>query len=192
MGEISALTPAPRGAPGDAAGGEATELSLGDAKPKGKRVVDWCREQDQFAHLPKLQPNWIRVRKSSGDGLYYVNTKTGDTTLIEPREKPKAPPATAAVSSTPVVVGGGITPAALTGATTPGVSGGMTPMVTETPHNPVPSTPMRNPSTPAPVALPEGWAQILSKSTGKPYFWNVKLGISQFHFPSPNQKDDKS
>lgn len=89
-----------------------------------------------------------------------VNTKTGDTTLIEPREKPKAPPATAAVSSTPVVVGGGITPAALTGATTPGVSGGMTPMVTETPHNPVPSTPMRNPSTPAPVALPEGWAQI--------------------------------
>jgi len=205
MGEISALTPAPRGAPGDAAGGEATELSLGDvtplapntskppkAKPKGKRVVDWCREQDQFAHLPKLQPNWIRVRKSSGDGLYYVNTKTGDTTLIEPREKPKAPPATAAVSSTPVVVGGGITPAALTGATTPGVSGGMTPMVTETPHNPVPSTPMRNPSTPAPVALPEGWAQITSKSTGKPYFWNVKLGISQFHFPSPNQKDDKS
>lgn len=186
MGEISALTPAPRMPVTDAAGGEDGNAPMGDVTPlvspdaskakvppaKTKRVVDWVREQEQFAHLPKLQPNWIRVKKSSGDGTYCVNTVTGETTLTEP-----------------LLSSGTTTPlGAFMVAQTPIASGAMTPAGTPAlPAPGAPGTPMRNPSTPAPIPLPEGWTQITSKSTGKPYFWNVKLGISQFHFPSPNQ-----
>lgn len=183
LGEISALTPAPRMPVTDAARGDEGNAPMGDvtpmvspdaskakvppAKVKAKRVVDWVREQEQFAHLPKLQPNWIRVKKSSGDGTYCVNTVTGETTLTEP-----------------LLSSGTTTPlGAFMVAQTPIAAGAMTPA--GTPAHPAPSTPMRNPSTPAPIPLPEGWTQITSKSTGKPYFWNVKLGISQFHFPTP-------
>ena len=45
------------------------------AKPKGKRVVDWYREQDQFAHLPKLQFG----QPTGRDGVEF--TEFGDVFL---------------------------------------------------------------------------------------------------------------
>lgn len=151
------------GAPGDVTPAPSENASV--PKPKPKRVMDWAREQDQFAHLPKLPPNWIRVKKSSGDGVYFVNTMTGETTFDDPLE---AKPGT----STPAAAFSFATPAAPQ-------NGGLS---SATPAAPM--TPTVNPFTPAPLPLPEGWTQMKSKTTGKPYYWNAKLGISQFHFPT--------
>jgi hypothetical protein len=55
------------------------------AMPKVKTIDDWATDQEQFAHLPKLKPGFIRVRSSKTQNIYYVNTKTGQSTEIEPR-----------------------------------------------------------------------------------------------------------
>ena len=45
----------------------ATPLIAGQETPANKkRIVDWVKDQEQFAHLPKLPANWIRVKQTSG------------------------------------------------------------------------------------------------------------------------------
>merc|ERR1711877_74888 len=43
-----------------------------------KDISAWCKDQKQFAHLPQLAKEWIRVKSSSGS-IYFVNIITGET-----------------------------------------------------------------------------------------------------------------
>lgn len=52
-----------------------------------RTVLDWSYDQAQFAHLPALPADWIRVQSSAGK-IYYLNTVTGKATFKEPRELP--------------------------------------------------------------------------------------------------------
>eukprot|EP00927_Polykrikos_kofoidii_P061244 TRINITY_DN56101_c0_g1_i1.p1 TRINITY_DN56101_c0_g1~~TRINITY_DN56101_c0_g1_i1.p1 ORF type:complete len:590 (-),score=116.58 TRINITY_DN56101_c0_g1_i1:127-1896(-) len=52
-----------------------------------KTVGDWAADQSQFAHMAKLKPDWIRVKSKKGGSLYYVNTRSGETTFSEPKEE---------------------------------------------------------------------------------------------------------
>merc|ERR1719181_1066322 len=47
------------------------------AKPEGERTIaDWKALQDQFKDLPKLPPDWIRVKSRSDNSIYFWNMKT--------------------------------------------------------------------------------------------------------------------
>lgn len=49
-----------------------------------KTVLQWAEDQAQFAGMTPLPPNWIRVRRKSGSGVYFVNIRTGKSTLDFP------------------------------------------------------------------------------------------------------------
>jgi len=83
-------------------------------------VQDWLKNQQEFSHLPALQPGWIRIKSKKGQ-TYCLNVETGKTAAT-------APLAEAA-------------------------------------------------------ALPDGWTQVTSKSSGKSYYWNAKLAKSQYDRP---------
>lgn len=52
--------------------------------PKKMTVAEWIDAQGQFADLPRLPKHWIRIKKSSGEGLYFFDVSTGDTSIEEP------------------------------------------------------------------------------------------------------------
>lgn len=47
-----------------------------DAPNQGKTVSQLEKEQDEFAHLPKLPAGWIRVRSKSSGEVYFFNKET--------------------------------------------------------------------------------------------------------------------
>merc|ERR1739848_26261 len=53
------------------------------------RSADELREahaaQDQFAHLPPLPANWLRIKSEMG-AIHYMNALNGSTALTEPTE----------------------------------------------------------------------------------------------------------
>lgn len=60
---------------------------MADGK-QGLTVQYWAENQQQFAQLPKLPENWIRIRSNGTGRVYYVNTMTGKSTFVEPDELP--------------------------------------------------------------------------------------------------------
>mmetsp|Transcript_21649 Transcript_21649/g.47128 ORF Transcript_21649/g.47128 Transcript_21649/m.47128 type:complete len:1001 (+) Transcript_21649:353-3355(+) len=57
--------------------------------PTGDMTIeDWAENQQQFAHLPPLPPNWVRIRSKKSGQIYYVNTRTGHTQFNEPSDLP--------------------------------------------------------------------------------------------------------
>merc|ERR1711879_394815 len=50
----------------------------------GKTVLDWALEQEEFKDMPKLMTNWIRIRSSTSNKIYYMNTLTGESQFTEP------------------------------------------------------------------------------------------------------------
>eukprot|EP00933_Yihiella_yeosuensis_P039794 TRINITY_DN3396_c2_g2_i1.p1 TRINITY_DN3396_c2_g2~~TRINITY_DN3396_c2_g2_i1.p1 ORF type:complete len:753 (-),score=199.34 TRINITY_DN3396_c2_g2_i1:108-2327(-) len=69
---------------GNAQQREQAPAATGPAEPPKKKVLDWLNDQDQFSHLPKLPPDWIRIKKSGSDTIYFFNTRTGASTFDEP------------------------------------------------------------------------------------------------------------
>lgn len=63
------------------------------AGPQGKNIAQWEKEQAQFADLPKLPPDWLRIKSSSGE-VYFFNKKTQKATfdLPESSPAPSSPP----------------------------------------------------------------------------------------------------
>lgn len=67
---------------------EQTVPAADASKPATERtVLDWAVNQDEFAHLPKLLEGWIRIRSNSSGKVYCLNTNTGNTSYVEPREE---------------------------------------------------------------------------------------------------------
>jgi len=60
------------------------EESRNEIPREKRRIIDWINHQDEFKHLPPISQDWIRVGRSSGNGFYFVNTKTGKTQMEEP------------------------------------------------------------------------------------------------------------
>jgi len=53
----------------------------------GKTVAEWEKEQEKYAHLPKLPPHWLRVTSRSSGDVYFYNKRTKESTF----EMPDAP-----------------------------------------------------------------------------------------------------
>ncbi|CAE7837572.1 unnamed protein product [Symbiodinium sp. CCMP2592] len=75
-------TPERSGPPAQA---EAPTTKAPERSGDGPRtVMEWAEEQAQFAGLTPLPPNWIRVRRKRGSGVYFVNVRTGKSTFDFP------------------------------------------------------------------------------------------------------------
>lgn len=59
----------------DIPGSAAAKVATGGGNA-GMSVSDWKKNQDQFKDLPKLPPDWIRIKSRSSDTVYFWNTKT--------------------------------------------------------------------------------------------------------------------
>lgn len=51
---------------------------------QAKTISQWDGEQAQFAHLPKLPPEWLRVKSRKSGDVYYFNKLTQETTFKSP------------------------------------------------------------------------------------------------------------
>lgn len=65
--------------------------------PQGKTIASWEAEQAQFAHLPKIPPDWVRVISQKTGDVYFFNKKTQEATFERP-EMPLPPGWTKQVS----------------------------------------------------------------------------------------------
>mmetsp|Transcript_33287 Transcript_33287/g.75867 ORF Transcript_33287/g.75867 Transcript_33287/m.75867 type:complete len:435 (+) Transcript_33287:50-1354(+) len=50
----------------------------------GKSIMQWKKEQVQFAHLPKLPPGWIRIRSRGSGDIYFYNYETKESSYEMP------------------------------------------------------------------------------------------------------------
>jgi YHS domain-containing protein len=57
-------------------------------KPYGKTIDEWEKDQAQFSDLPKLPPDWVRVRSKKGE-VYFFNKKTQEATFEQPKPAPQ-------------------------------------------------------------------------------------------------------
>lgn len=84
--------------PQDLKSSEATQGATGPAQTEaGKTIAEWDKKQEEFAHLPKLPPGWLRVRSRSGK-IYYFSKRTQQATfefpgpLLHPKPPSQPPP----------------------------------------------------------------------------------------------------
>jgi len=80
--QVAAKPPAPqpapvRAAPQQAGGGSTSMVG-------GKTVSQWEKEQEEFAHLPPLAANWLRIKSKSSGEIYFYNKKTQEATFEQP------------------------------------------------------------------------------------------------------------
>lgn len=62
-----------------------------DKDTGGKTVRDWASQQDEFAHLPKLPPDWIRIKSRKDGSVYYWNQKAQKASFEFPQGAGAAP-----------------------------------------------------------------------------------------------------
>eukprot|EP00930_Biecheleria_cincta_P003687 TRINITY_DN104615_c0_g1_i1.p1 TRINITY_DN104615_c0_g1~~TRINITY_DN104615_c0_g1_i1.p1 ORF type:complete len:460 (+),score=110.42 TRINITY_DN104615_c0_g1_i1:34-1413(+) len=67
----------------------------------GKTIRDWASSQDEFAHLPKLPPDWIRIKSRKDDSVYYWNQKTQKASFEFPKDAASTPSQKAGASAAP-------------------------------------------------------------------------------------------
>lgn len=76
--------PAPENA--SATGGAAQSCPAADSGPSAERTIGyWMENQSQFAHLPPIPENWIRVKSKDESRTYFVCLTDGTTSFTMPR-----------------------------------------------------------------------------------------------------------
>jgi len=141
----------------EAEGVDEAEDGAAAAGPQGKTIAEWDREQQQFAHLPKIPPDWVRIISQKTGEVYFFNKKTQETTFELPRAEPALPAGwTKEVSKS---TGKVYFFNKKTGETT-----------FDLPRSELP--------------LPAGWTKQVSKSTGKPYYFHAGRKESKFERPT--------
>eukprot|EP00929_Paragymnodinium_shiwhaense_P112354 TRINITY_DN80610_c0_g1_i1.p1 TRINITY_DN80610_c0_g1~~TRINITY_DN80610_c0_g1_i1.p1 ORF type:complete len:524 (-),score=151.98 TRINITY_DN80610_c0_g1_i1:69-1640(-) len=100
-GEADEVAPKKRGLPPGAAspagkrqapstlgglGGKKSADASAEDKTKSMTANDWEKEQEQFAHLPELPANWIRVKSARTGKIYFFNKKTQQSQMNFPGE----------------------------------------------------------------------------------------------------------
>lgn len=132
---------------------------------------DWT-DQSQFAHLPPLPENWIRVLSKSTGATYYCNLVTNETTFTEPtfeseelKAKAQLPPGWEQMVSR----------------RTGKVYYWNRVLQRSQFERPTASTAEMQQADP--VALPRGWVQMVTRSTGVKYYYHPDTGTSQYERP---------
>lgn len=154
--------------------------------PPGRTASDWANDQAQFSHLPPLPPGWLRVISRSTAKMYYCFPETGETTFVEPtgppastQAKPKLPPGWAELisRSTGRVY---FWNAELQKSQFDIPTGNERPELLQAQANSETQPPIgyEDPS------LPPGWVTMVSRSTGRTYYFNSHTQQSQFDRPT--------
>lgn len=55
------------------------------ARTGGKTIDQWEKEQAQYAHLPKIPADWVRVKSQKDGAVYFFNKKTKEATFEQPK-----------------------------------------------------------------------------------------------------------
>lgn len=145
-----------------------------------RTAADWAKEQEQFKHLPPLPLGWIRARSKKTGAIYYCCKATGQTTFTEPKE------------SQAVVHNQDLPPGwvELTSRSTGKQyfwNVAQQRAQYEKPTEPaLASDDQKNPPKPQPgdPPLPPGWVVMISRSSGRTYYFNSKLQKSQYDVPT--------
>lgn len=176
----------------DPSGRENSAKSMGSqssARSGGRTASEWAAEQEQFAHLPPLPEGWLRVLSRSTNKIYFCYPETGETTFTEPT----GPPPSKQAKSGQLPDGWTQMTSKSTGRTYfwhAGMQKSQFDVPTgnevasreNTAKSSIPAAPpaqaQHDPS------LPEGWVSMVSRSTGKPYYFNSVTQQSQFDRPT--------
>lgn len=163
----------------------------GDAGPSGRSgsgrtAQDWAKDQSQFAHLPKLPEGWIRVKSRTTDAIYYCYVETGETTFTEPTGPPTSKRSEGGADDLPA---------------------GWVEMVSRTTgrtyywNSQLQKSQFERPTMDGGSPggggggggggeggtngeLPPGWIQMVSRSTGRTYYFNASMQKSQYEKPT--------
>lgn len=146
-----------------------------------RSASDWAKDQEQFAHLPPLPEGWMRVKSRTTDAVYYFCKETGETTFTEPT-------AAQAIKSDPNLPPGWVEK---TSRSTGKVYYWNTVLQRSQFERPTQNASVSTspPSTSPPQqgndndGLPAGWVSMVSRSTGKTYYFNSQTQQSQFERP---------
>lgn len=57
----------------------------------GKTIRDWASQQDEFAHMPPLPTDWIRIKSRKDNSVYYWNQKTQKASFEFPKDGTSTP-----------------------------------------------------------------------------------------------------
>eukprot|EP00929_Paragymnodinium_shiwhaense_P074448 TRINITY_DN38100_c0_g2_i1.p1 TRINITY_DN38100_c0_g2~~TRINITY_DN38100_c0_g2_i1.p1 ORF type:complete len:492 (+),score=171.75 TRINITY_DN38100_c0_g2_i1:80-1555(+) len=128
-------------------------------------ISDWAKAQDQFADLPQLPKDWIRCKSSKGM-MYYVNTKTGESTAREPTEKVEVTEDKEREEAKEEKTGD---------------ANGATEEKTGDANG---AEQEEAAAAPAGGPLPAPWEEMTSRSSGRIYYFNSETGKSQFQRPT--------
>jgi YHS domain-containing protein len=149
----------------------------------GRTASEWANDQEQFAHLPPLPPGWLRVVSRSTGKVYFCYPETGETTFTEPT----GPPPSKVQQNNSLPPGWTEMVSRSTGRTYYWHAGLQKsqfdfPTAADAPGGaPAPSP--QAPGNRSDASLPEGWTQMVSRSTGKTYYFNQQTQQSQFEHP---------
>jgi hypothetical protein len=163
---------------------ESTLKSSDRTSSSGRTASEWAADQAQFSHLPPLPDGWLRIISRTTGKLYYCYPETGETTFSEPTGPP---PSVANKRQLP---------------------NGWVEMVSRSTGRPYywnsdlqrsqfevptgyesPGSPATTVSTSPPPtgkedpSLPPGWVVMVSRSTGREYYYHAASQTSQFERP---------
>lgn len=146
-----------------------------DTTPRS--ASDWAKDQDQFAHLPPLPEGWIRVKSRTTDQVYFFCQQTGETTFTEPT-------AAMAIKNDPTLPPGWVEKTSRsTGKTYYWNTIQQRSQFERPTHGGAPTNPSPPKAGDDNEGLPPGWVSMVSRSTGKTYYFNQSTQQSQFERP---------
>jgi len=149
-----------------------------DSSPR--TAADWAKEQEQFAHLPPLPPGWIRACSKKTGAIYYCCKATGQTTFTEPKESQ------AIVQSQDLPPGWVELTSRSTGKQYFWNVAQQRAQYEKPTEAAVASGDHKDQPKPQPgdPPLPPGWVAMISRGSGKTYYFNSKLQKSQYDIPT--------
>jgi len=156
--------------------------SISSNKSGGRTASEWAADQQQFAHLPPLPQGWLRVLSRSTGKIYYCYPETGETTFSEPT----GPPPSKEAKNANLPPGWAMMVSRSTGRTYywhAGLQKSQFDFPTAADSVGVPESGGGTNRTQSDSSLPDGWVQMVSRSTGKTYYFNSTTQQSQFEHP---------
>lgn len=182
--ESSAMHPVPRlalpvsgwGAPQD----NYYMPSPGSNDDQGRTVQEWAADQEQFAHLPLLPEGWMRVRSKTTGAIYYYFKETGETTFSEPIGPPSK---NNGLPSGWVEMMSRTTGKVYYWNASLQKSQFQHPSETDTDELPEFSVPQPQEGSDE-LPLPPGWTEMVSRTTGRVYYFHSEMQHSQFERPT--------
>lgn len=151
----------------------------------GRTASEWAADQAQFSHLPPLPPGWLRVVSRTTGKLYYCYPETGETTFQEPTGPP------ASIANAKQLPPGWVEMVSRSTGRTYFWNAELQKSQFEIPTGfESPGSPATSGSTSGPPTgqedptLPPGWTVMVSRSTGKTYYYHAASQQSQFERPT--------